>query len=295
MALYWKLFKQRFLRRYVLIALLAGVLLLGVGSFIHNYDNILYYFRVLSPESGILLRAEEAPFLAPEVVARYREHTMRLEQSMAFNFDMTLSGATMVYRYISLLLLALPALFFYNERKSGQLRLAALRGGRYDAYVLTEGLVCATASWLIALLPWLIFWGLAALLCPTVSDLYQAIYANPNTVLSPLYHGNMVIVAYLLQLLIFSPTYFFLGLLIYACSLVVNRGVYLIFIALLYCDILYILAGFLSIEEYAPSSLFMPPEAVTNLGPMLVSWLFTFLLTILLYRMFAGRERVLNG
>lgn len=295
MKLFLKRLKVRFWRKYTLFAVLVAVFLIGLTYFVHAYDDIQYYFSVNGGSLSSLIVAEEEPVISPEVIERSNTYTRTMEQANVFSFQAAMHHAVYSYYFLGPILLTLPVLAFYYERKGGYFRLLSLRAGDYHGFLLKEGLACAISGWLIALIPWLIVWLLLVLLCPMPTYLFQAPSVSPNAVFGSFFREDFVAWAYLLQILSVSPLYFFYGFLLFAISLLLNRGVYLIFIPLLYNFIVPIVLRGLSLWRYAPD---VPLEHISEtitFANLMVPWLYTFLLAVLILLVFVRKERAVNG
>ncbi len=290
---FFVIFRKRFWRKYAVAGILIGFFLLAMSFYINGRTSIAEYREHVNGTYWGL--AQEDGFQSEETVERINARKTEDAASQIFSMYVIMEYAYSLYFYGGNILLTLPVLFFFYERKRGYHQFVLTRSGSFYPHLAREGIATAAAGWLMALIPPLLLWGLAWVFSPSLLPLNQSFNLLPNALVAGLFQGNGIALAYLLYILLASLNFFFLALLAFAFALFVKRGVYLLFIPLLYTYLANIIVAFL--EKYGYGFSFAPTliTSLSTFAPMLFFWFYTLLLALLILKVFAGKERIIHG
>lgn len=286
--------KKRVFRKYTVFGIIIAMLLIALTFYIRGYEDIQYYNNIVNGEYEFLISSSEEKVLNKESIKRANDSRLAMEESYIYSFDSVINRALYSYDFFAPILLTLPVLSFFYERKKGYLKYSCIRVGHYRRYIFNEGVSCAITGWLITVIPCIIAWLFMFIFCPSLYNLNQALIPNTQSVLGFLYQENTLAYAYLLHMLIYSVTFFFLTLLTFAFSLIVKHGAYLIFIPLLYTKITFSFLSKFSLGLYSPSFIIGELNMTLSYSPILMTCFYTFLLSYLII-IFARRESVFSG
>ncbi len=286
--------KRRFCCKYTVAAVLVGVLLLVLTWLIRNYPYILQYLDDIDPNNSYWQQARASTILSDDAFQRLYEYRVALSRSDVFSFFALLGDSHMLYTNFGNLLLTLPVLSFFAERKSGFIKFVVLRNGSYHDYLVKEGLAVSLSGWLIALLPSLIIWFLAAVFSPDVLSLNGAELVTSTAIFRSFFQGpeRLVVFAYLITMALTSLQFFFNALLAFAFALFVDKGVVLLFVPFLYVNLFNFL---LWPTGYGISYEIMGVAQTMSYAPLALTSLFTFVVALLLLKIFVNREKVFHG
>lgn len=283
--------KHRFLRKTTIAIILLGIFLIGVSWFTRSFLSIQDYMEYANYNHPYWQEMRDTEILSAAAHQRYFEATNQISRSNAFSFYAVMNNGFLLYTLIGNLLVGIAALSFFQERKSNFLKMKLIRNGDYNRSILGEAFAVSLTGWLYALIPSLIVWLAACILCPYVLPQGQSIDVLPHAMLNSLFQGNTIVFAYLIEIFMNSLQFIFTGLLVFALSLIVHRGIVLLFIPVFYV----IMMNFVTYASgYTMSFYIMGAPQVMSYAPLLFACFYTFVLALIIFRFFTKKENAVN-
>jgi len=227
-----------------------------------------------------------------EAALRARQDLLDIAISNAFSFQIFMYFGFTFFHIIANLIITVPCLSFYDERKSGFTRILASKTCMHR-YITCEALAVSISAWLIALVPALLFWALTLLLSPVILPLNQYFASAPDDYFQLIDFRTEIQWLYLRLILITSAGFFFKGLLTFVTSLVIDKKVTLIFLPLLYSYAVYALFEAVGLNGYAELSYF--DGNIKSVSPVLFSFAVSLAVSTVIIYTFCNREKMLNG
>ncbi len=290
MSLFFTILKRRLINRTNLLIVAVSVLIMLISHAVLASPEIEAYFQI---KSGEHFFTRNLPGVLSEAAAsRDRQDSIDVISSQAFSFYTYMHYALSLFHLLANVLIVLPCLAFFDERKSGFSRLMALRTG-VNKYFTCEAVATSLSGWLITLIPGLVLWGGALAFAPSRFPLMQKFQSTPEDFFQLRSFENDAIYMFLLMLIVSSLGYFFKALLSFIVSFAVDRKVILIFFPLLYSYGAYALFDFVGLNGYADLSYFN--ESMRSISPLLVSLFTTIVVSIAVMLRYCRKEKVLNG
>lgn len=284
------IWKRRFLQRETLWAILLSLVFMLVSYVVRASPEIATYFKL---KSGRHFAVADLPgVLTEDAAARVQADYLTVAASQAFSFYILMSNGFLLYHLLANIIIVLPILRFFNERKSGILQLTTVRRGNWSSIAL-EAFAASLSGTLLVLLPSLIFWALALLASPTMFPLSQAFAPFSDDFFQYLGQPEHIAGLYLVLILLNGILYFCRSLLAFSFALLVERKAILLFIPLAFTYAMYLLFTLLGIPGYAALSQF--EEHIKTLAPLLLSSLLPLLAATLVFGCFCKKENILHA
>lgn len=282
------IFKKRFFRLETLGVILISVILMCISVATGAWTDIVEY---LAYRDGSSIFFDGYPLLySEETMERILASKSELQLSQWFSFYAVMYHGFHVYLLPAHLLIAVPFLRFFDERKNGYTRLLAVRGG--NLWYIQEAVADSLVVGCYVLLPLLIFWGISAIVCPMLYPLNQDFVSSYDEFFVYGKSANDIILVYLILILLTSIQFFLRGFFLFILAVFVEKKVVLLFSSLIYTygfEVLCIL-----LQKYDYGTHFYLMENLKSLSPFLVNCFVNLLITVILFAICFRKDKILN-
>ncbi len=283
-----QIFKKRFFRPETIGVIFISVVFMCISVVISTSEDISAYVAYINGNSSFL---DGYPLLySAETVERIISSQSELYLSQWFSFYAVMYHGFHIYLLAAHLFITLPFLRFYDERKNGYTRLLAVRGG--SSWYIQEAAADSLTAGCYVLLPLLIFWGLASLLCPMLYPLNQDFLSAYDEFFVYGKNENDIILVYLILILLTFVQFFLRGFFLFIVAVAVEKKVVLLFSSLVYTYGFEVLCILIQKYDYGTHSYMM--ENLKSLSPFLVNCFVNLLVTAILFAVFFRKDTILN-
>lgn len=284
-----QIFRKRFFRPETLSIILISVAFMCISVVTGASADISEYIACRNGSSSFF---DGYPLLySKEALERIISARLDLQLSQCFSFYAVMYNGFHIYLLAAHILITVPFLRFFDERKNGYTELLAVRGGSY--WFIQEAVADSMTAGFYVLFPLLIFWGTAALLCPMRYPLNQDFISAYDEFFVYGKNENDIILVYLILILLTSVQYFLRFFFLFILAVVVEKKVILLFSSLVYTYGFEVLCIMLQKYDYGTHSYLM--ENLKSLSPFLVNCFVNLLITVILFTVFFRKDRILNG
>ncbi len=284
-----QIFKKRFFRLETAGIILISIIFMCISVITSTSTDISEYLSCVNGSSSFL---DGYPLLySADTLERIISSRSELQLSQWFSFYAVMYHGFHIYLLAAHLLITVPFLRFYDERKNGYTKLLAVRGG--SSWYVQEAVADSLTAACYVLFPLLIFWGAASLLCPMLYPLNQDFASAYDEFFVYGKADKDIILVYLILILLTSAQFFLRGFFLFILAVVVEKKVVLLFSSLVYTYGFEVLCILIQKYDYGTHSYLM--ENLKSLSPFLVNCFVNLLFTVILFALFFRKDNILNG
>lgn len=284
-----QIFKKRFFRIETVVVILISIVLMCISVIIGTSSDITEY---LACRNGSSIFFDGYPLLyTKETVDRIVAARSEWQLSQCFSFYVVMYNGFHIYLLAAHLLITLPFLRFFDERKSGYTKLLAMRGG--SSWYRQEAVADSLVAGCYVLIPLVLFITMAAVFCPMKYPLNQDFLSSCEEFFVYGRTQNDIVGVYLILSILTSIQFFLRGFFLFILAVVVEKKVILLFSSLVYTYGFEVLGIMLQKYDYGTHSYLM--ENLKSLSPFLFNCFANLLVTIVLFAIFFRKDRIVNG
>ena len=285
-----QIIRRRLCQKQVIVVILASLLAMLISYGVRASPEIQSYFQIKNANTSMLSDLPEK--YDTNAASRAISDTINIASSHAFSFYVFMEYGFSIYHFIANFFITIPVLSFFDDRKNGVIQTTALRSGK-GAFLAIHALAVTSTSWLLVLVPSVIYWLCTYSFAPMPFPLTQNFLPAYDSLFQSLGQPQKVAWLYLILIIITSFGFALRAFLTFAASLYIRRKAILLFIPIAFLYTTTMLFQLFGIPEYSMLSYFDPN--IKSVSPILCSYLLTLIVSCCLLAKPDCKERALNG